>query len=512
MTYTHTTFLQLLKRWIMLVAGVTLLIPMLVSANTAQRVMYVELLATDEFAKELVSGINAHLHDCNVLQLGTTAKHETENRYTIPIFFAHEQAGQACNMSFSARGYVETTKKSIGNLTADKTVTLAPAMLQYGLKVTAKNHESQRLPKMDVFYANESPQAVLGDVYYFAPTQKTGHIEIDHPAYKKHSNATHGILENVVLMDAQVHIEAAPVMPLLTLDVDNEFSSPLIEGNIHIFNDIARTKLARQHTIPQKDAVQSIDSNMSHFAISPGAYYVKITKNGYNDHHERVIIPTEGISKAISLDLESANTVSPRRSKVLLNKQSALANGVDTITINVELRSSDDTTINGKTVSITSSRASDVITMDSTVSQQGGKVLAYINSTVAGESVLTVKAGNKTISQFPSIVFQGDMNTPSPHKSTITATPSPILIGSERVSFTIIVNNEAGDPMAQIPVTLTSDRVDADTIECTQTKTADNGQMSCSMSSKVAGTSLLTFKANNVIIGQQAVSVSPLTN
>jgi len=497
-----------------------------------ERAIELTFSSSDEFGMLLGVSPQVHIVGCDVYRMSSVRPH-TMNTYKADLYYDSANQTQNCQMYVSAPGFITSETLNIGNFENDASFEVAKTFqLKHALVVDVSDTHGRQMPKMDIYFGGVSPRYDKDGVYYFAP-RSNGALDISHPAYIKKTGKTDAQLgavlvsreavtyitltgsQNCTSTNSSRNISCGGMIPLLSLNINDETGAILYDGKVELFKDRVYSKLGTSYIGGiEYDAQSIVGFENTNMGVLPGTYYVKVTKPKYEIEYGMISVNgNEQKNATFGLVRETSSTASSRRSIVTTNRVSAVANGIDTIIVNIVVRSSDDTTLKGREVVVTTGNTDDGITFDQTnVTPSNGSVTAYITAHQKGSRLINVTVDGVLLSQFPRITFEGvdDASKPDATESFITQTASPILgDGIETVDFTVTARNDAGIPLSMQPVTITTSRQASDIITC-DLATKDNGEVGCSFSSLKAGTSILTVAIGDVIIDKIAISISPV--
>ncbi len=490
----------------------------------------VNFTASDEFGGILNSGLAVQLKNCDVTRVMVLKPHDSaETRFIARLFYERAPKITRCAMEVGSRGFISSSSYDLGNALSESTVTVQmPIQLKHALTVQV-SRDAQTLSGLDVFFNGMSPRYFRDGIYYLAGYGE-GLLEISHPGYsplvsdelKKPISLNSSSVFSVVLagsgscLKTTVSLSCKSPTPLVAFDIDSESGSTLFDGEIVVYTNQSRTQIA--HVVEGNIihvASRFIDENVEYMALLPGTYYVKIKKIGYNDAYATIEV-REGIpfSKAIVVQLESANRVSPQRSKVMVSKSQAIANGIDTISVTAEILGSDASRLRYIPVEISTGNITDIIVYpEGKLTGANGSVTAYITTKNPGNRVITVNSQGNLLATFMVVNFSSSSSSAvDVHVSSVSMTPSPIRAdGKEFVSFGITARDGLGSILSGKKIKVTSNRNSADIISCGSLVTDAQGVAICTFSSTSPGFPLLSFEIDGVVVDVLVVSVSPQT-
>ena len=202
-----------------------------------------------------------------------------------------------------------------------------------------------------------------------------------------------------------------------------------------------------------------------------------------------------------------AGAVSAANSTVSADPSSVTANGSATSTITVTLKDASGTAVQGKTVSLVSSRGTppDTISPTSGVSNTSGVVTFAVSSATAGAPVFTATGDSVPITQTATVTF-----TPGPvaaGTSTVTASPATATAdGIATSTITVTLMDANSNRVAGKDVSLVSGRgTPPDTILPASGNTSNaNGVATFTVSSATVGSPVFNATGDSVPITQTA--------
>ena len=504
------------------------------TAHAVERSIQLHFSVTDQFGSPLGTSPQVQLSDCGVYKTDIAQlKAGSQTDFSTTLYYDSKDASDNCFLQISSPGFLSSSIVNLGNIESSVNFTVVqPIKLTYALVVEVKNRQNESLVNMDVFVGGVAPRVRSGGTYYFAP-RSPGALEISHPAYIKRSGVTDPIFNNISTTSQEVTrvtiggtsicnksnngriINCAGMETLFSVDANDELGNIFYDGTVKIYSDVGRTKIARAYMGGVTgDAQKTVFSDMTQVALLPGSYYLKVSRVKYEELHKKITV-TAGESQKFVANMarEHISHTSSLRSVVKANRINAQANGIDTIGIDVEVRSSDNSLLKNKKITLDTGNETDVILFpEGNVTGTNGSIKVYVTATEGGFRTLQAWANDVLIADFPVIHFEasagfGSVDT---HTSEVNQTPSPILAdGIEDVTLSIVAKNSSGGVLSDKSVAASSNRTASDAVVCDPATDAF-GKATCTFSSTGAGTSILTVSVDDVIIDKIAISISPI--
>ncbi len=202
----------------------------------------------------------------------------------------------------------------------------------------------------------------------------------------------------------------------------------------------------------------------------------------------------------------SAGAVSAAQSTVAASPTSILADGTATSTITVTLKAAGGNAVSGKTVTLASSRgALDTIAAASGVSDSFGVVTFAVTSLTPGSSVFTATDTDDSVTVTQTATVDFTVGPVSAAKSTVAASPTPILAdGSASSTITVTLKDASDHPISGKTVTLVSSRGATDTISDASGASNGSGVVTFAVTSTTPGSPVFTATGDSVTVTQTA--------
>lgn len=297
--------------------------------------------------------------------------------------------------------------------------------------------------------------------------------------------------------------------PNVTFTVSNSSGSLLNGALVKIYSDFLRATFADNLLqAGDSDANKETVVGEASFRLAAGSYEYIVESLGSNSMYGTIDI-TEG-TKLMNLTLTKAgaSTIAPHRSYFTVAGAPLAADGATLATIDVLLRSDDNTGLNGYDVTMVSSRGNlDIFSANPKATASGGRAQFLLKSSVPGKAKLYAKVGNTRLSTNAEVTFTGEA-APSSEKSTLTLATSTAQVGTA-ANLVVILRSLANDSLPNRTVVVTSDRTE-DQITPTTGTTDAKGQANFSILSAKAGKSALTIKSGTIIVGTVSLTFNPI--
>ncbi|MAG36986.1 MAG: hypothetical protein CL878_12190, partial [Dehalococcoidia bacterium] len=157
----------------------------------------------------------------------------------------------------------------------------------------------------------------------------------------------------------------------------------------------------------------------------------------------------------------AASAISPALSTVTASPASLAANGNATSDVTVTVLNSRSELVPGVQVSLTSDRGStDTITPTGPATATSRVATFSVSSATVGDATFTATVEGTAITQTATVTYT-EANVVDPASSSISTSPAPPAAdadGQQPISVTVTVRDQFGNPIANHPVTLQSDR------------------------------------------------------
>ncbi|MBF0362716.1 MAG: Ig-like domain-containing protein [Oligoflexia bacterium] len=196
----------------------------------------------------------------------------------------------------------------------------------------------------------------------------------------------------------------------------------------------------------------------------------------------------------------SSNAVSTIYSSVQFSPSMVLDNKIDYSTITVTLKDSNNVSVNGKSIYLSSDRGdSDSFFPLQSVTNINGQATFTVKSNVDGISnisVYDIEGNGVLLSNIATIIFVDTVS----EQSSITAVPSSLWADNYNTStVTVTLKNPIGVGiyLSDKTISLISSRASLDTITPSSATTNNFGQATFTIKSQDSGTSILTVKNSN---------------
>lgn len=297
--------------------------------------------------------------------------------------------------------------------------------------------------------------------------------------------------------------------PNVTFTISNSSGSLLNGALVKIYSDFLRTTFADDLLqAGDNDANKETVIGEASFRLTAGSHEYIVESLGSNSIYGTLDI-TEGTkSMILTLAKTGAAVIAPHRSYFTLTGAPLPADGATLATIDVLLRSNDNTGLNGYDVTMVSARGNiDVFNTNPKATTSGGRAQFLLKSSVPGKAKLYAKVGNVRLATNTEVIFTGEA-TPSSEKSTLTLATSTVQVGTA-TNLVVILRSLANDSLSNRTVVVTSDRTE-DQITPAAGTTDANGQANFSILSTKAGTSALTIKSGTIIVGTASLTFNPM--
>lgn len=296
--------------------------------------------------------------------------------------------------------------------------------------------------------------------------------------------------------------------PNVTFTISNSSGSLLNGALVKIYSDFLRTTFADDLLqTGGNDANKETVVGETSFRLAAGSYEYIVESLGSNSIYGTLDI-IEG-TKAMNLTLTKAgaSAIASHRSYFTVAGAPLPTDGTAVATIDVLVRSDDNTGLNSYDVNMVSSRgALDVWSANPKTTASGGRTQFLLSSSVPGKAKLYAKVGNTRLATNAEVVFTGEA-APSSAKSTSALASSTVQVGTS-VNLNVTLRSLANDLLPNRNLTATSDRTD-DQITPSVATTDNNGQASFIILSNKAGASAITVKSGTLTIGTVSLTFNP---
>lgn len=296
--------------------------------------------------------------------------------------------------------------------------------------------------------------------------------------------------------------------PNVTFTISNSSGSLLNGALVKIYSDFLRTTFADDLLqAGDNDANRETVVGEASFRLAAGNYEYIVESLGSNSIYGTLDIAEGTKLMNLTLAKAGASTIAPHRSHFTVAGAPLPSDGATLATIDVLLRSDNNTGLNGYDITMVSARGNiDVFNINPKATASGGRAQFLLKSSVPGKAKLYAKVGSVRLSTNTEVTFTGEA-VPSSEKSTLTLSTSTTQVGTS-VNLSVILRSLANDFLPNRTVVATSDRTEDQITPATGTTDA-NGQTNFSILGTKAGASVITVKSGNSTIGTVGITFSP---
>ncbi len=295
--------------------------------------------------------------------------------------------------------------------------------------------------------------------------------------------------------------------PNVTFKVLNNTGSLLNGALVKVYQDFSRTTFADDLlALGDNDANKETSNGEALLKLAPGSYEYIVESLGYNSIYGTLDLAEESKTINLTMSKTGIGVIAPHRSSISISDSKPAGDGLGSTTLEILLRSDDNTGLNGYSVTVVSSRGSlDIFDANPKTTASGGRVQFILKSSVPGKAKLYAKAQEVRLATNALITFTGEA-TASSEKSTLSLSVNATEAG-KLVNLNVILRSLANDVLSNREVIVTSSR-SADTIAPLSATTNENGLASFGITPSSLGVSTLTVGSGNITLGTLILNVT----
>lgn len=453
--------------------------------------------------------------------------------------------GGNCTLTISLPGHANFTTTVTGLGGTLKDLTSTPYVLHYLTKVSVQDEVGNTLSDASVTFGGLMPYTAHAGDYLFPQLEminkklvvaRSGYVTEDgtgaNTAFVSVSGGNTGgqtsirMLAGGTACTGSVAAGSATGCGPLKRDaivIVTKGSFAISGASVSLYTDEAMTTLADDVSKSGAgDAQGTADSRGGvRAALSTGTYYYRVTAAGYQPATGMFAV-TSGVLNAKTVVLSPASasdtTVSPSASTVGVSPASAVADGVQHVTVAVTARNAAGATLPGKSVTLTvvPSGVVSVSPLQTTTDELGQATFTLTTTNAGNISVTPVADGVSLATQLisftaPQTGLAADVSV-SASQSLVSVSPySAVADGVQTISVVLTIRNAAGSALSGVNAALGASPATGVVIDPPQATTNQNGVVAFIVRSTAAASVILSPTVGGVSLPAQGVTFTAPT-